>query len=69
MIALPARDEMRALRLADLDEVLARHLERRLDRFRAAADEIRVADAGRRRADQLVGERSAGSDVKKLVCA
>ena len=56
MVALPPRDERRALRLPDLDEVLARHLERRLDRFGAAAHEVRVARPGRRRPDQPVGE-------------
>ncbi len=60
VIALATRNEMRALRLADLDEVLARHLQRRLDRFRPAADEVRVAHAGRRRADQLVRKRFRG---------
>ena len=57
MVALAPGDEMGALRLADLDEVLARHLERRLDRFRAAADEVGVAHASGRAADQLVGQR------------
>ena len=56
VIALPPRDERRALRLPDLDEILARHLERRLDRLGAAAHEVRVARAGRRRPDQPVGE-------------
>jgi len=32
VVALPAGDEQRALRLPDLDEVLPRHLERGLDR-------------------------------------
>ena len=45
VIALPPGDEMAALRLAALDEILPRELERRLDRFRAAADEEDVADA------------------------
>src|SRR5205085_1797032 len=40
VVALPAGDEMPALRLADLDEILARELERSLDRLRAAGDEI-----------------------------
>ena len=56
MVALPPGDEVRALRLADLDEVLARHLERCLDGFGTAAHEVRVARAGGRRPDQLVGE-------------
>ncbi len=57
VVALPPRDEVRALRLPDLDEVLARHLERGLDRLRAAAHEIGVARAGGAGADELVGER------------
>ena len=40
VIALAPRDDVAALRLADLDKILARHLERRLDRLRAAADQI-----------------------------
>ena len=47
---------MAALRLADLDEILARHLERRLDRLRAAADQIDMAKPGRGVLDQPVGE-------------
>ena len=39
VIALAPRDDMAALGLADLDEILARHLERRLDRLGAAADQ------------------------------
>ena len=35
-----------ALRLADFDEVLARHLERRLHRLRAAADQVHTAHWG-----------------------
>src|SRR6185312_16090500 len=38
VIALPPRDEMTALRLADFDEILSRQLERGLDRLGAAAD-------------------------------
>src|ERR1700678_3007194 len=56
MIALPPGDDMTALRLADLDKILARHLERRLDRLRAAADEIDTAQARRSILDQPVGE-------------
>ena len=47
---------MAALRLADLDEILPRHLERRLDRLRTAADEIDMAHPGRRVLDQPVGQ-------------
>src|ERR1700734_2180566 len=45
MIALPPGDDMTALRLADLDKILARHLERRRDRLRAAAHEMDVGQA------------------------
>ena len=57
VIALAARDEAPPLRLADLEKVLARHLERRLDRLGAAgAEEDLVEPRGRAR-DQAVGER------------
>ena len=55
----------RALRLADLDEILARHLERRLDRLRTAAHEIDVAQAGRGVLDQAVGEALGGFGGEK----
>ena len=57
MIALAARDEVGALRLPDLDEVLARELQRRFDGFRAARDEIHLVEAGRRVLDEVVGQR------------
>ncbi len=60
VVALPPCDEVRALRLPDLDEVLARHLERGLDRLRAAAHEVGVARAGGPGAHQLVGQRLGG---------
>ena len=70
VIALAAGDDVAPLRLARLDEILPRHLERRLDRFRAAGDEIGVADALRRvRRSSLSASASAGSLVKKLVWA
>ncbi len=56
VITLPPRDEVPPLRLADLDEVLPRELERRLDRLRAAGDEIDVRHARRRARDQLIGK-------------
>ena len=56
VIALPPGDDMTALRLADLDKILARHLERRLDRLRAAAHEIDMAQTRRSILDQPVGE-------------
>src|SRR4029453_18438811 len=42
---------------ANFDEVLPRHLERGFDGLRAAAHEVRVADAWRRGADELLGQR------------
>jgi hypothetical protein len=56
VIALPPRDDVLALRLAALDEKLARQLQRRLDRLGTAADEQHVADAVRRVRDKLVGQ-------------
>src|SRR6185437_12830668 len=56
VIALAAGDEVPALRLADLQEVLPRQLERRLDRLRTTADEIDPLDARRRALDQGIGE-------------
>ena len=60
--------------LADLDEVLARHLQRRLHALRAAGDEVGVAGAGRRLPDQVGGEllgdlggEEAGVRVGELV--
>ena len=56
VIALAPRDDMGPLRLADLDEILARHLQRRLDRLGAAADQIDMGQSGRRVLDQPVGQ-------------
>jgi HAMP domain-containing protein len=56
VIALAPRDDMAALRLAFLDKKLARHLERRLDRLRAAADEIDAGHAGGRVRDEAIGK-------------
>ena len=69
VIALPARDEMSALRLAALDEILPRQLQRRLDRLRAAADKEDVAEAGGACATRSSASSSAACVVKKLVCA
>ena len=74
VVALAPRDEVAALRLADLDEVLARHLQRRFHGFGAAGDEIHVADAGRRtfhkHLGQLLGHlggEKAGVRIRQLV--
>jgi hypothetical protein len=56
VIALAARDEVRALRLADFHEVLARHLERRLHRLGTAAHQVHVAHAFGRGGDQFIGQ-------------
>ena len=65
VIALPPRDDVTALRLADLDEKLPRHLERGLDRLRAAADEIDVAQARRSVLDQPIREPFGGLGGEK----
>ncbi len=49
VVALAARDEVRALRLADFYEVLPRHLERRFHRLGAAAHQVHMAHAFGRR--------------------
>ena len=56
VIALAPRDDMGPLGLADLDKILARHLERRLDRLGTAADQIDMAHSGRGVLDQPVGQ-------------
>jgi hypothetical protein len=53
VVALASRDEVAPLRLPDLHEILPRHLEGRLDRLRAAGDEIDMAHAGRRVGDEI----------------
>jgi hypothetical protein len=71
VIAHPPGDEMAALRLAALDEVLARELERDLHRFRAAADERDASGAEARGASatSLFASCSVGPFVKNAVCA
>ena len=54
VVALAARDEVRALGLADLHEVLARHLERGLHGLGAAADQVGVAGTFGRAAHQFL---------------
>ena len=56
MIALAARDEAPALRLAALDEVLPRDLDAGLDRFRSAADKIGISEPAGLMANQAFGE-------------
>ena len=56
VIALAPRDDVAPLRLAALDEILARELERGLDRLRSAADVEDVTDARRRVGDEIVGQ-------------
>src|SRR6185312_9190321 len=57
VIALPAGDEAIAPGLAGLDEILSRDLDRGLDRFRSAADEIDVSKPARLVADQTIRQR------------
>ena len=45
MVALAARDEVRALGLANLHKILARHFQCGFHRFRATGDEIHVRHA------------------------
>ena len=56
VIALAACDDVPPLRLAAFDEILARELERGLDRLRAAADEKNVTDPLRGVGDEIVGQ-------------
>jgi hypothetical protein len=60
VVALSARDEVAPLRLTLLDEVLPGHFECGLDRLRAAADEVRVADPGRRVRDEVLAQLLGG---------
>ena len=60
VIALAPGDEIAPLRLAALDEILPRELQRRLDRLRSAADEERMAEALRRVRDEVVGKLFGG---------
>ena len=57
VVALAAGDETVALRLADLQHVLAGELQRRLGRLRAGGDEVGAGEAGRLVADENLGER------------
>ena len=56
VVALAPGDEEGALGLADLDEVLARQLERGFHRFGAAADEVDVAQPRGRARRQMLGQ-------------
>jgi hypothetical protein len=60
---------MPALRLPDFDEVLPRHLERRLDRFGPPGDEVDVRHPRRRVRDQVIAQLLGDSGGKKAgVC-
>ena len=69
VIALPARDDVPTARLAFLDEILPRQLQRRLDRLRAAADEIDMTKARGASSISRSASRSATSVVKNEVWA
>src|SRR3546814_20527922 len=56
VVTLAARDDMAALRLADLDEILGRHLQCSLDGLCPARYEVGVAGVGRRGRHQLRGQ-------------
>src|SRR6185437_10338648 len=65
VIALAPGDDGAALRLAGLDEILARHFQRRLDSLRTAAGEIDVAHARWSVLDQAVGQALGGVGGEK----
>ena len=74
MIALPTGNEVTALRLLALDEILPRHLERGLDRLRSPGHEIDLGHARRCVRDQLIrqflgdlGAEEAGVGVGEAV--
>jgi len=74
VVALAPRDEVGALLLADLDEVLARELQRRFDRLGTAGNEIDLVQPLRRMRDEVLGQRlghvrreEAGVGVGELV--
>ena len=56
MVALPPRDEARALGLPDFEKILPRHFQRRFDGFRSAAHRVDVAKSAGLVPDQLFGE-------------
>src|SRR5690606_22062806 len=56
VIALPARDEMPAGWLPDLDEILPRQLQRGFDGLRTARDEVDVIQIARRAGRKEIGQ-------------
>ena len=69
VIALPPGDEVPSVRLAALDEILSRQLERCLDAFRAAGYEVHVRHFARSMGDELVAQRFGGVGREKArVC-
>ncbi len=74
VIALPAGDDVPALRLALFDEILPGHLQGRLDGFRTAAHQIDVIETVGRMSNEIVGEflgdvrgEEAGMRVGQLI--
>ena len=65
MIALAARDHEFSLRLPALDEILARELQCRFDRFGAAAGEPHFVEFTRCAVDQIVREFFRGLGREK----
>ena len=60
MVALAAGNDMAALRLAQLHEILPRHFERRLQGLRPAADQIHMIKACWGIRDQSLGQALGG---------
>ena len=69
VIALAACNEHAPIGLADFDEILARKLQRRFHRFRAARHQIHVIEPVWRIGGECVGERFGGIGREKArVC-
>ena len=60
VIRLLARNHAVTRWLADFDEVLARELDRGLDRFRSTRYQVNPVERARRFVDQQLGERLRG---------
>ena len=60
VVTLPSRDKTLALRLAGLEKILPRDLDRRFDCFRPATDEIDISQTAGLMTDQLLGELFRG---------
>src|SRR5213078_1885430 len=56
VIRLPPADDVRALRLAFIDEILPRELQRGVHRFGSAGGEVDAVERLRRAGDQRIGQ-------------